>query len=278
MNDCHYLITREIEEHEILASVDDIKKDGYCVIKGYCDSISSINWKDIVEKLIDELRDQGLKPKPPLGNQSTLAFDRVLNCVFKYDRNALTFLTTGPHLKIFKHFLNDPYYDLNNTEQINFILAQGNVRGNVKPLPFHVDTRILTPGNTTWSMQGVLALSQKTSISGGLRVIPGSHLLEQYPDNSCANLEALDVDLDPGDLAIFSSQLHHGTHPHVRGELGWSLNMTYRSWWVKQQYDIPRMLCNHSLDNLTYSQRAILGLFSQPSPDPFSSPSMRQIF
>ena len=278
MSDYQYLITREIEEPEVLASIEDIKKNGYCVIKGYCNATSCIKWKDIVEKLIDDLHDQGIKPNPPLGLQSTLAFDRVLNCVFKYDRQALIFLTKGPHLKIFKYFLNDPYYDRNNIEQINFILAQANVRGNVKPLPFHVDTRLLTPGYITWSMQGVLALSQKSSHSGGLRVIPRSHLLDEYPDNSRANLEALNVDLDPGDLAIFSSQLHHATHPHIRGELGWALNMTYRSWWVKQQYDIPRMLSNESIDSLSYPQKVILGLSSQPPSDPLSSPSMRQLF
>jgi len=278
MNNSQYLITREISEPEVLASVDYIKKDGYCVIKEYCNAISCVNWKDIVEKLIDDLHEQGIKPKPPIGLQSTLAFDRVLNNVFKYDRQALNFLTTGPHLQIFKHFLNDPYYNYNNAEELNFILAQANVRGNVKPLPFHVDTRLLTSGYSTWSMQGVLALTHKNSISGGLKVIPKSHLLEQYPDSSCNNLKALDVDLKPGDLVIFSSQLHHGTHPHVRGELGWALNMTYRSWWVKQQYDIPRMLRNHYIDSLTYSQKVILGLFSQPSSDPLSSPSMRQLF
>ena len=102
---------------------------------------------------------------------------------------------------------------------------------------------MVTPGYKTWSMQGVIALSKKDNQTGGLRVRPGSHIFDYFPDSSKEYEDAIDVNLEKGDMVIFSSQLHHATYESQKKEnTGWSLNLTYRSWWCKQQFDLWSMI------------------------------------
>ena len=73
---------------------------------------------------------------------------------------------------------------------------------------------------------------------GCLRVVPQSHLLNNMPDSLKDNHKAIDLEIDEGDLIIFSSQLHHATNKTKKNiDPPWSLLLTYRSWWCKQQFD-----------------------------------------
>jgi hypothetical protein len=267
---------RSLTQMEIDEAVQHVLDVGYCVLRRYISSDGAEPLIRAATSLHAELIKQGRLHASPVGQQKIIGNDRVINNAIFYDDNFLKIATRGDHLKIYSQFLNDPSYGLIPPEEVNFILGQANLREGSTELPFHVDTRMITPGAATWSMQGVLSLTSKSSKTGGLRVRPGSHLSNSFPDSSVDYCDAVDVDLDSGDMAIFSSQLHHGTHPTGEGyEPGWSFNLTYRAWWVKQQFDFCRMLGPKKLATLEPNQQLILGACSIPPAEPAASPSAR---
>lgn len=268
---------RNLSPVEINEAVQQVLDFGYCVVRGYLMRDGAVPLQQTASALHSELVRQGCVHESPVGRQKIISNDRVVNNAIFYDDNFLEIATRGDHLKIYSHFLNDPAYGLIPPEDVNFILGQANLREGATQLPFHVDTRMITLGSATWSMQGVLALSNKASRTGGLRVRPGSHLSGEFPDSCVDYQDAVDVDLESGDMAIFSSQLHHGTHPTDQGyKAGWAFNLTYRAWWVKQQFDFCRMLGARKVATLTANQQLILGACSIPPAEPAVSPSIRQ--
>lgn len=52
----------------------------------------------------------------------------IIQNPFLYNLEILNLASTGDALKIYSHFLNDPYYGLIPKEKVNFILAQATLR------------------------------------------------------------------------------------------------------------------------------------------------------
>jgi hypothetical protein len=167
-------------------------------------------------------------------------------------------------LKVIKFFLNDPYYGLIPEDDCNFILAQMNARAGLVPLPYHVDTRMVTPGYQTWSIQGFLAVEPLNELNGGLIVIPGTHVTGTFPTKDTTNYDkAIALNLEAGDLVLFSSQLHHATASVTDENLpGWSVLLTYRSWWCKQQFSMYSLVDSKEWTNLSNNQKLLLGAAS----------------
>ena len=87
--------------------------------------------------------------------------------------------------------------------------------------------------------------------TGCLRVVPKSHFLPNMPDSKKENSNAINLEIDKGDIILFSSQLHHATHQtHQKYNPRWTYLLTYRSWWCKQQFDFCKMIDPNIFSNL----------------------------
>ena len=252
--------------------------DGFCVIKAYIPSLTAMALASELEEtyalFCAQLGAQGYVP--PVGIQSVIREDRVVNNAFHFSRDVLELATAGAHLEVIKPFLNDPFYGLIPKEDANFILAQLNAREGRVALPFHVDTRMCTPGPSTWSMQCYLSVGASHAGNGGLRVVPGTHASATFPDYTVDYPEAVSLSLDPGDLVLFSSQLHHATTACPANQSPvWTILFTYRCWWVKQQYDLSAMVPADWWPTLSPNQRLILGACSQVGSDIYGAASSR---
>lgn len=273
------LHTRAISTDETRQLVSDLGTNGYCVIKAYVKGADAANLnvelEGVYEHFAAKLGESGYVP--PVGIQSVIREDRVVNNAFHFSRNVLQLATTGAHLEVIKPFLNDPFYGLIPKEDANFILAQLNAREGRVALPFHVDTRMCTPGPSTWSMQCYLSVGATDAGNGGLRVVPGTHTSATFPDYTVDYPEALNLSLDPGDLVLFSSQLHHATTacPADRSPV-WTVLFTYRCWWVKQQYDLSSMVPAEWWSTLAPNQKLVLGACSQVGADIYGAASSRK--
>lgn len=268
-------ITRIISESERLFHIEQIKDNGFSVIKSY------LTDPDPVVVLLNRIWNE-LKSKEnysdlisPLGIQNIIKNDLIINCLSYFDDIFVRLATLGDHLQILKFFLNDPFYKLIPENDCNFILAQLNARGGKVALPFHVDTRMVTPGYQTWSMQGFMATEKISQTQGGLIVRPKSHLLTNYPDSKKNYEDAISLVLDSGDFVVFSSQLHHATNKNLMGHTPWTILFTYRCWWCKPQFQLNRLIDENRFKQLSPNQKLILGEYSQPNNDIFSSSSAR---
>lgn len=272
-------ITRDIPADEAAALARALEKDGYCVIRSYVlpEKLTGLNadMETCFSQFSANFGKDGYVA--PVGIQSVIREDRVVNNVFHFHRQVLEMATAGRHLEVVKPFLNDPFYGLIPKEDPNFILAQLNAREGRVALPFHVDTRMCTAGPSTWSLQGYLSLGPTHAGNGGLRVVPGSHASGVFPDYTKDYPEAVNLALDPGDLVLFSSQLHHATTACAEGQApAWTILFTYRCWWVKQQYDIAAMVPKEWWTGLTPNQKLVLGACSQVNADIYGAASSRK--
>ena len=139
-----------------------------------------------------------------------------------------------------------------------------------------MDTRLKIPSELTWSVQTILAFSDRNSNNGGLRIIEGSHL-EPFTqrENLDLSLEK-NIDLEKGDMVIFNSNLYHATHTlRENYTSAWAMNTTYRCWWVKPQFDFISMFGAARINSMTDVQKTLLGFYSQPSQEANGSPSAR---
>jgi ectoine hydroxylase-related dioxygenase (phytanoyl-CoA dioxygenase family) len=102
--------------------------------------------------------------------------------------------------------------------------------------------------------------------NGCTMVVPGSHQSGEY-----ANQEGFDVavplEASRGDIVMWDSRTWHGARENNSGATRWVLNATFTPWWIKQAFDIPRALPQEIYQNLTPSQKTILGFSSIPFRD-----------
>jgi ectoine hydroxylase-related dioxygenase (phytanoyl-CoA dioxygenase family) len=252
---------------DIFTAIEDIKNNGYTILKKYLNQENVAVCQEKVNNLYEEISKDNLysSKAAPKGLQNTIRDDFIVNSLVHYDKYFVDLSTTGDHLKILGHFLNDPYYGLVDAKEPNFILAQMNARAGMTALPFHIDTRLVTPGYQTWSMQGLLALEKLDKTNGCLRLIPKTHVVDFFPDSKKDYSEAVDIELEKGDLIIFSSKVHHATHKNELKQRAWTILLTYRSWWCKPQFDFLKLVPKEIYSNLNNNQKLMLGACSQPS-------------
>ena len=251
-----------------------LRKDGFVVFKNFLDD------PEVIKKLVVDAEGCFIEQtrvrefEAPVGYQSIIQGDRVINNVIFFSELYFDVATSGKHLEVIRPILNDPYYGLIEQNQINFILAQANVRESSSSLPPHKDVRQSADGDVHWSVQCILAIQDRKASNGGLMVVPGSHLSSKDALEYSLD-DMVSVDLDQGDMVIFLSDTVHATHSCV-ADSAWGLLLTYRSWWVKPQFDFVEMFGRERLDGMNERARTLLGAYSRPSADPYSSPSMRK--
>jgi hypothetical protein len=264
------LLDKDIHTHH-----SNIEKDGYSVVKRYVNISNTKKLNDISNEIfVTKKRSQN--SAPPVGRQKVIANDPIVNNAIYYSDELLELATSGDHLKIYQHFLNDPYYGLIDQTKPNFILAQCNLRKGASALDYHVDVRMNFESPKVWSMQGILALDHRNRNNGGLKVIPGSHIRSDFPSQDVNKADEIYLDLEPGDLVVFHSTLYHATTAVKHGyDPTWGLLLTYRCWWCKPQFDFVRMISDDVKSKLTNAQKTLIGVHSLPSEDPSTAPSSR---
>ncbi len=267
------MLSNTIKCSKLKVHINEFKENGYTILKNYIPKDKVINLNKKAENIFKKI-DQS--QKLPVGLQGVIKNDCMINNAPAYDFDFLDLSTSGDHLNVIKYFLNDKYYNLIPESDPNFILAQSNLRAGKIGLPFHVDVRMVTKGYHTWSIQCFLALENINYKNGCLKIIPKSHLLDRMPDSKKEYRNYIDINLNKGDMAIFSSQSHHSTHKcEISQKPPWTLLLTYRSWWCKQQFDFTQILEKKDIEKLNDNQKLLIGLCSVVPNDKFASPSAR---
>jgi hypothetical protein len=279
MNNQTHKIFRKLKGYEIKQHINNIISDGYSIIQNYVDVEYCEENKNLLDNIYGENKKKlgYFKSGSPVGFQNVIKDDYMINNLVAYDNNFLTLSTLGDHLEILKFFLNDPFYGLIPETDANFILAQLNARAGIVGIPFHVDTRMVTEGYTTWSMQCYLATEDIGSLNGGLIVISGSHKSGEFQKKEPTKKnDTISLDLKTGDIVLFSSQLHHATSKLSEGAKPvWTVLFTYRCWWCKQQFDLLSLVEKNTFTTLSDNQKFILGAGSVPPSKINASSSSR---
>ena len=250
-----------LTKDEISNHIRNICDYGYTLIPSYLPMLLVEKFKGRLEDIFSVIENdpEYFKKGAPLGLQRLISQDRIINNLVAYDKLFVDYSTTGDYLHIVDYFLKDKYYGLIPEKDHNFILAQLNARAANVALPFHVDTRMVTEGMSTWSIQSFLSLGNLERGKGGLRVVPKSHKSGVFPKDSEIDINTvIDLQTGPGDLVLFSSQLHHGTYGSLPTS-SWSILATYRCWWCKQQFALYELTAPELYSCLSDNQKLLLG-------------------
>ena len=168
--------------------------------------------------------------------------------------------------QILMHFLNDQWHKAIDLSDPNYILRSYSARNNRIAAPMHIDSFIPYLGEHLVSMQVAIILEDQTKFNGCTSIIPGSHLSGQYVTQDEAN-NALAIESKAGDVVIWDSRIWHGTFENRSGKSRWSLIATFVRWWVKQGYMITENLPQPIYQQLSDSEKAVLGFCSKPLDD-----------
>lgn len=176
-----------------------------------------------------------------------------------------------------KHFLNDQWFTSLPEGEPNYILRSFLARSSDYQMPMHIDSFVPYTGSHVFIMQCSILLEDQSEENGCTVLVPGSHLSDQYaPQESFDN--AVSIEAKAGDLVFWDSRIWHGARKNDSGGTRWAMIATFCRWWIKQAFDIPGNLPQEIYDQLTETEKAVLGYCSVPYDDETFGIDMKRSF
>lgn len=239
--------------------LEQIKKDGYCVLPQMLSQNQVNNFLTKIKELYKETKNKICQDTPYLNTNQP----NVYNLQNK-DINFIKLLFNNKEIEhiLIKH-LNDKWYKQIPQDQPNYILRSFGARSSNSALPLHIDSFIPYQGEEVIAMQMVIVLEDMSIENGCTVVIPGSHQIGEYADNTKFN-DATPLLLKAGDIAIWDSRIWHGTTNNKTKDTRWTIIATFTRWWIKQHFDITKALPEEIKNQLSQKEKSILGFASVP--------------
>lgn len=239
--------------------LDQIKKDGYCVLPQILSTNQINTFLNKIKKLYRETKDEICQDTPYLNTNQP----NIYNLQNK-DIEFIKLLLDNKEIEnILINCLNDKWYKQISQDQPNYILRSFGARSSNSALPLHIDSFIPYQGDETIAIQVVIVLEDMSIENGCTVVIPGSHQNGKYADNTKFN-EAIPLLLKAGDIAIWDSRIWHGTTDNKTEGTRWAIIATFTRWWIKQHFDITKALPENIKKKLSQKEKSILGFASIP--------------
>lgn len=250
------------KETFIKNAIDEIRQRGYCRLPQVFDAATITETLNSVRQLAEANRDVQINDIPRLDTGQ----ETIYNLQNKDYQFVSLLLKSDVIQQILMHFLNDQWHKAIDLSEPNYILRSYSARNNQVAAPMHIDSFIPFLGEHLISMQVVIILEDQYKENGCTSVIPGSHLSGEYVSQEEAK-NALPIDSKAGDVVIWDSRVWHGTFENKSGASRWSLIATFVRWWIKQGYNITEQLPQPIYDQLSDSERAVMGYCSKPQDD-----------
>lgn len=239
--------------------IEQIETNGYYLIPG-------VFSKGDMERALKLVKEWDTKAAPSLATNVPY-LNQNQSMVYNLQNKDLYFLqllfgSTVVHDTL-KHYLNDPWYKPIPPDEPNYILRGYIARSSKESLPLHIDSLVPYQGSYAISMQFAIILEDQDEENGCTLVIPGSHKSGEYVSQEALR-DALPIPSKAGDIVIWDSRLWHGALANRSTRTRWSLIATFTRWWIKQSFNFTDGLPAHIFNELTDSQKAMLGFCSVP--------------
>lgn len=249
----------------------EVQTAGYCIVPALYSPDELLYALDSVRKGYAQVHGLSAGETPYL-NQNQTMLHNVQNKDFEF----LKLMLRDPLiLEVLKNFLNDRWYRVLPDEEPNFQLRSYLARSSEGELPLHIDSFIPYMGEHVISMQVAIVLEEMTEKNGCTVVVPGSHQSGRYVEQSALD-DAVPIEASIGDAVIWDSRLWHGTTANMSGNTRWNLVATFARWWMKQSFQIPLALPKYIYEQLTDSEKTIMGYSSIPYLDEYAGTNMKQ--
>ena len=248
-----------MQTHDLETLIEKVDQDGYC-------SIPQVYKPEQVQKTLElsiywheQTKEELADDLPSLAKNDPFVWNPQNKDIY-----FLEMMFYSPLVEeILKHFLNDRWFKQIPPDRPNYILRNLLARSSDKVLPMHIDSLVPYAGPYPFVMQVSMLLEDQNEENGCTVVVPGSHKSCEYADQSAFDIGVPLVG-EAGDVFIWDSRIWHGTRENKTGRTRWALIATYARWWLKQMFYITETLPQDIYDQLTDSQKAVLGFCSIP--------------
>ncbi|MEI6828854.1 MAG: phytanoyl-CoA dioxygenase family protein [Synechococcaceae cyanobacterium ELA445] len=236
---------------ELVAAATALDSQGYWQWKRYLDHCETEAILSLLSTVPALHNDQDSKLGECISYPNLLELD-----------NELFRITLEPRLNQLVHyyFQREAY-----GEEFPYQLARLQYRNLISPCDpqhLHLDSRL--PG--VWpsiSLHCFLYLSDVASSDGPTEVVPGSHRMPRYPNESDRNL-CIPILANRGDLLVLHSSLWHSSSRKISSTPRPIVAFAYNRWWMHQQFLFPYTEHLHRRDDLTAHDKEILGFRNYP--------------
>lgn len=188
--------------------------------------------------------------------------------------DVLKYFIRGMPGEILRGLLNDKYYTTIPSDLPNFILRNVLLRSSLGAMPYHIDSMIPYQGNNATIVQSVLFLNDSKRDNGCTLLVPKSHLTGEYAPQG-ENPDAVALEAEPGDIAIWDSRIWHATLENTANRDRWALVATFVRWYMKQGFDYPRMLPKQVFDSLDVDEKIVYGYCSYTPKNEFERTELK---
>ncbi|TNE60749.1 MAG: hypothetical protein EP344_06825 [Bacteroidetes bacterium] len=237
--------------------IQQIEKDGYCIIP-------QVYSPEYVQKGLDLTKQWYEKSKDNVSSKLSALTQNDLylwNPHYKDYHFLEMFFQPKILQDVLMHFLNDKWFRAIPADQPNYILQNLMGRSSDKQLSLHIDSFIPYHSKYVYMLQAAAILEDQTRDNGCTVVIPGSHLAGEYADQTAFE-KAIPVETKAGDLVVWDSRIWHGTLANNTEGTRWSIIAAFSRWWIKQMFNYTDNLPQHIYDQLSDSEKAMVGFCS----------------
>ncbi|MGI9285955.1 MAG: phytanoyl-CoA dioxygenase family protein [Pseudomonadales bacterium] len=246
-------------EEKLVRHVEKLKKDGYCYVQAAFSSEQVNKALNLVKSYHSQTAHSQAKRMPFLNRDQPMVYNLQSKDLFFIELLFANELMQD----ILKFFLNDRWYTSIPEHDPNYILRSYLARSSNLRMPMHIDSFIPYTGPEVFVMQCAIVLEDQTEENGCTVIVPGSHLFAEYTNQDAFD-QAIPIESRAGDLVIWDSRVWHGATENRTADTRWSVIGTFSRWWLKQAFNIPGNLPQHIYNELTDSQKAVLGFCSVP--------------
>lgn len=228
-----------------------INTKGYCVVE---DVVS----QDFVTRMGEELMQAVEKESQNHSPENSKDYGRVLMCP----------IYGGTFLDIYdKEKFIQPFEWILDEQCITYTLTSSCIppQDKIYTCRIHVDYPRIIPNYHT-ILAGQLLLDDFTVENGATWLLPNSQHTEEMPDEDFFYANAERLVAKKGSCCYFNPRLWHAGAPNLTDKWRRCLLLGMIRPWMKQRFDIPRMLTQNDTDLTSLSEKALqkLGFFSQP--------------
>lgn len=143
------------------------------------------------------------------------------------------------------------------------------VRKGAQPMAVHADQQYIPlKTNSPLLLNFMICLSDFTEEMGATRVIPGSHLWENYPEvvasrecgaENAEKYETLSVNCKAGDLIVFESRVWHQSGESISDNVRYSISTFWCQSWLKPMDNYVQSLHDDVISGLDQETLEIFG-------------------
>ena len=251
-----------------------LEKNGFVLIPNLISKKKCDFFKKMLEKTYEKYSSKYSKNK----NSNILSDKSMEKVVFNLHNKSLKWFELFENktvLNILDIVLKKGSYQNNEPYYLNNISARCPLKGN-QGQHIHLDSNL--PGvnynivsNVIWYFDDV------NKKNGTTIVIPKSHKIKKYADNSKKIKNKTYINATKGSVLIFNGNLWHGGSEKRNNNSRWALVLGYARWFIKPSFDYMFNTPKNIFNKMTRKQKKLLGFEHVPPKDEFTRLSRKSL-